>query len=439
MSATFGCPHCDKQYPNNPSLIGRKVRCSSCKKVFQLQGDGKAIKIEIMEQDQSAPKKGPSTTRASVTQQLTKRQKTSVKKSITKRIEKGRSALRDAAKEAIASQIGEGESADQVKKDSKKSSAVRPAREIEVHLSGADTLPGKLKKLFLIVVALIVLVILYALLFVEPTPERAALNAYAGTVDPEQIAYPHRMNEYRSRMWLYSRDGTDLPPIVVNADKSEIVDIGEINWSNLIDICQKHVGGMSLMPNFGIMVNSDKQAMVEDMWENYQHKYDVPKFFKLLNQKNIKFHYCSKIPELLSQNGLSDREVYIVSLLLAGTRNKQGSACLDFGIISSLTADFAHVYEFHGKRGMELVERTNEYAISMTGPFCGIIIGFKGIQDRADEWRVLDMRLDESMSVYYDKKHNPLKILSNKARNALLNAFENPNYKEKTTEEEGQP
>lgn len=48
MSATFGCPHCGATYPVKPVLIGRPVRCTTCKNAFRLRPDGIADKVESM-------------------------------------------------------------------------------------------------------------------------------------------------------------------------------------------------------------------------------------------------------------------------------------------------------------------------------------------------------------------------------------------------------
>lgn len=45
VSATFACPHCAASYPLRPVLVGKVVRCSSCKKPFQLRPDGIADKV----------------------------------------------------------------------------------------------------------------------------------------------------------------------------------------------------------------------------------------------------------------------------------------------------------------------------------------------------------------------------------------------------------
>jgi hypothetical protein len=47
MSATFACPHCGATYPRKPVLVGRAVRCTTCKNAFSLREDGIADKIEM--------------------------------------------------------------------------------------------------------------------------------------------------------------------------------------------------------------------------------------------------------------------------------------------------------------------------------------------------------------------------------------------------------
>ena len=46
-AATFDCPHCGAKYPVKPVLIGKTVRCTSCKNAFRLRGDGIADKVEM--------------------------------------------------------------------------------------------------------------------------------------------------------------------------------------------------------------------------------------------------------------------------------------------------------------------------------------------------------------------------------------------------------
>jgi len=45
MPATFLCPHCSASYPVKPVLVGRAVRCTTCRSAFRLRADGVADKV----------------------------------------------------------------------------------------------------------------------------------------------------------------------------------------------------------------------------------------------------------------------------------------------------------------------------------------------------------------------------------------------------------
>ncbi len=45
--ATFLCPHCSAKYPVKPVLVGKVVRCTTCKNPFRLRPDGVADKVEV--------------------------------------------------------------------------------------------------------------------------------------------------------------------------------------------------------------------------------------------------------------------------------------------------------------------------------------------------------------------------------------------------------
>ncbi len=49
MTATFVCPYCAASYPRKPVLVGRAVRCTTCKNAFRLREDGIADKIDMAE------------------------------------------------------------------------------------------------------------------------------------------------------------------------------------------------------------------------------------------------------------------------------------------------------------------------------------------------------------------------------------------------------
>lgn len=56
MAATFPCPYCGASYPVKPVLVGRPVRCTTCRNVFQLREDGVADRVDPPE---AAPERSP--------------------------------------------------------------------------------------------------------------------------------------------------------------------------------------------------------------------------------------------------------------------------------------------------------------------------------------------------------------------------------------------
>ena len=70
MTVTFVCPYCAASYPRKPVLVGRAVRCTTCKNAFRLREDGIADKIEMPEaapaQPPAAPVQPPAPITASV-------------------------------------------------------------------------------------------------------------------------------------------------------------------------------------------------------------------------------------------------------------------------------------------------------------------------------------------------------------------------------------
>ncbi len=68
MTATFACPYCAASYPRKPVLVGRAVRCTTCKNAFRLREDGIADKIEMPDVTPApaAPARSPAPITASV-------------------------------------------------------------------------------------------------------------------------------------------------------------------------------------------------------------------------------------------------------------------------------------------------------------------------------------------------------------------------------------
>ena len=74
MTATFACPYCAASYPRKPVLVGRAVRCTTCKNAFRLREDGIADKIDTAEvapaSAPAAPARSPAPITATVPKEL---------------------------------------------------------------------------------------------------------------------------------------------------------------------------------------------------------------------------------------------------------------------------------------------------------------------------------------------------------------------------------
>ena len=406
MSAVFPCPHCGKNYPNKSSLIGRKVRCADCKGVFQLQGDGKAVKIVLEDKKSQKVGSGSGTANQHITRQLTHRTKRVNVENLNARIEKSRTSLRDAA-DAALSRAAESVDAQVEEKPRSRSEKLASLKSMEIHRRQQRPAKFQLRYFWMAMCVLFLAVITGFIYLSEDSPAQKALDDFSERVDKEFVHYPLRMKEYRKRMWIYSRDGNELPPVFLNVNVARMDKQEELPWQRLVDICQKQFGGMSLLPSFAILVDSEKQAMVDQMWEQYSEKKYIEGFYKQLQSKGIRYIHCRTVPDLLKQEGVTDREIYIISLLLAGTSDEKGSPAKDFGLISTIKAQSTFICEFKGTGGMKLIERANDYDMLGSADFCGLALGFSGIPGRTDEWRILDLRHGKSMDDFFENRYNP--------------------------------
>lgn len=429
MPKTFNCAYCSKEYPHSATLIGKKLRCSGCKNVIQLRADGSVVKIMERKEAKEVASKSAQEPR----QPLTQRQKKQVEKTLTRSMERRKSALNAAAQDAIKSidKTLERDHKTVSKKSVQSSTDVRTAPQPEdnkhrvVHGSYAQkyqisspTIVG----IFSLLISIAVLLFY----FWEPAKERMALEAFSKTVSSERSRYPLKMQTYRERMWLYTRDGEEAPPIVLNAHDANITFLERAEWRELSRWCNELLKDMSLVRRFGMWVSSDKQVQVEMLWKNYVDKSNLPMFYGLLEEKGIRFLHCDLVPDKMKERGLSERVIYVASLLLAGTGDKHGRPCRDFGLASDQYAEFLEIYQFNGNESLTLVEKQDEYEISGGSHYAGLIVGFINTSEAESEYRVLDIRFGQTMDDYYKSAYNPLRKLTKSARLRMLSEFDVP-------------
>ena len=71
--------------------------------------------------------------------------------------------------------------------------------------------------------------------------------------------------------------------------------------------------------------------------------------------------------------------------------------------------------EFYGRDGNLLQDEGGLYGAATAKEYSGLLVGFSGfsgLEQRADEWRILDLRLAAGMEAFYAAKHNPLQLMA---------------------------
>lgn len=456
MAETFECPHCANRYPILPTLVGRKVRCTHCKNAFQLQYDGTARKVLMQQGTQPAAAEssahhqalerrsepggkepGVPATQAKATSaaQPGVRPQTRAIKRHTERIKKIRSSLQSAAAD-VADNIERStqEHEDPAVKTGAPSKGVsdrhRQQRPLTVvRGSGAEDRQRRINTRLFMAVAVVVLLIVAWIALIDVGPARAALYAFTATVPPETRDYPERMNVFRERMWVYSRDGQSLPPIVLNADDAELVSEQAINWAEVVAACSPELDGMHMNRSLAIWHKPTDEERIEQAWASYANKVNVNAFYEQLRRHDFVIVRFEELQPLLLKKGVEREAVYVLSLLLAGTADAEGTACEDLGLRSDVMPAMLLLSEFRGRDGNVLLDAGGYYTSTSTPFYCGLVAGFTdftGIGQRADDWRVLDLRESRNVEQFYAAAANPLRALAVRAHEDMRAQMEVP-------------
>ena len=123
---------------------------------------------------------------------------------------------------------------------------------MKVLLSGRKSQRDTNKRVLSFLAILAFIIVLIVSFIPAVTEQQQALNAFAQAVGKNQYAHPHRMEEYRKRMWLYSRDGTNLPPIILNAAEAEQKLTARCDWTVVLSNCASVLEGKVFSKKFGI-------------------------------------------------------------------------------------------------------------------------------------------------------------------------------------------
>lgn len=444
MVDSFSCPHCRRSYPVLPTLVGRPVRCSSCKQVFKLLYDGRAIKVNAVqsapvEQSQAGVKqesqksalesinteqskqsggaKGIAANKTAQSQipqhkETIKsspgvRPQTKAIKNHTSKIKKIRESLQAAAElasapsEAIAERR-EAEDLGANKAEAASRLALSPAVRVEKSIN---------KNTGIMVFSAIALLIVLAFVFYPSagSVERTLVEFSKST----QVNYPDRLPAYRNRMWITNRWDSDMP-IVTNLAGSEVVSRVKIDWIDVISACSPELDDLIMNDSLGIWHLEKDRMLIEEAWSNYDRSAAVLGFYEQLSRNNIRFFRYDRFQDLLLKKGIPKELVYAVSLLLSGMLSPDAPFDRNKWMTTDSLPIEAELAEFHGRDGLILVDAGGFYEVEEAPRFAGIVFGFRGVKGANQydaSWRVLDLRIDHDFKKYYSARSNPLKLL----------------------------
>lgn len=414
MTRTFVCPHCQKQYPVLPVLVGRKVRCSGCRQLFQLAFDGVAAKVTIsssphvLAQDTALEAKSDVQSTENVSVAL-RPQATAIKRK-TERIKRMRESLQQASVQAIDAMEDTAKRIDSLDSATDLDSQPPAAVSSSVIRSSARATKLDLRRHMLVLAVILFSMFLVTWMFVyAPLPEQLALQQFAATIGDSKDAQQQRMSIYRDRMWLHTRDGVQSPPIILNADDAQLTPVKTLDWTQVVSSCLPVLDGMEKNPRFAAFFEAGQAAAVQDLWDKHPSNHHIEAFYLAIERAGIDCIRYDALYERLVEKGVSGEALYIASLLLAGTASHDGMPCRNMGLQSGIMPELLKYAEFSGQQGIMLMQAEEGYRFVTAPVFSGLVVGFTGFPGREDEWRVIDLRLSESMDEFYARSHNPLR------------------------------
>lgn len=230
-AATFPCPHCGITYPFKPVLVGRTVRCTSCKKAFRLRAEGIADPVEQTPLPEQRPDQGQGESQGAAPSSPSQRRATERIQLSGRQLEQRRSMAA-----SLTSAIGK---ALQGEAPPPPAPGQRPARQRSSRMfapqgdgkrkPGPAVLTGEgereaanLRAWTVGAIAVLALLVTLGWLLSLHGPRRAALAEFTALVTGPDNAYGRRAEAIRARAWLSAErpGGAGVAPFIELGDTS---------------------------------------------------------------------------------------------------------------------------------------------------------------------------------------------------------------------------
>lgn len=446
MSATFACPHCGASYPRKPVLVGRAVRCTTCKNAFRLREDGIADKVEmdpvpaappppvvaaqpqvvsqpalaaqpapsplpkpempakpgapklqstgwglnleVEEPMVQAPASVPTPPPAAIPSPLPKDGIPASRKS--ERMTAQQMDARRAMSATLASSMSEALKSEAVKREVQGEKA-KAKVEGRVGKIGPAVLTGQgveeARSSRLMLLGFIAFLLLgagaYWLLFTN-SPERAALETYAGEVESARIRAGERVQAIQERAWL-----TGLPPAYVGVPP--LIDLRDarigsshaINLTHAKELFTALKGLVAVEPG-PVWVPPDRLNEVEDLRRPEQKP---EAFVAAVMKKEKKAVSHPALLEALVKTGMSKEDAAVVDLFLRGRTDPGGGNAIAKRWFAGDVPATMHITRFTGNHGLMLLSRGQSFKTAEV-EYDGQLVRFIG-EGWLPQWKVL--------------------------------------------------
>ena len=444
MAKTFACPHCEASYRALPTLVGRKVRCSSCRNVFQLQHTGVAIKVEVAAKkessaaapakptqpaQQSPPKQAAAKSSDSKSDKKPSRPQTRAIRKKQERLNEMRKSLsglaaaadegtthtksdaleprtssKSSAKVKAASGKQSAASSGKLKKKSASKKSLRDSHYVQLNHAGERE--QKLRRRWVLSILGIAILAVIVFAFASSRgPVEQALKEFVAPLEDAGDRKVSRVVGYCERMWVPHRLYPGDIPVILNIDEAQIGEEEVFDWPQVISFMHNTIGKKKTHERFPFWVDEEFIDEINTLWSEYDDKVSLAPFYALLELKKIPIIKFDELPHKMSASGMPKWLVYSLSLLLTPSAGDN----LQDKIFGDNFPLLVKMRSLKGVEGTQLTEQNGYVDVIILPQFCGLLLGFEGLEHATQsEWRILDVRSGPELAPYYQVNKNPL-------------------------------
>jgi len=419
MAGTFACPHCGAQYPIKPVLVGRAVRCTTCKNPFRLREDGIAERVseaapEPAATRATAPNSPPipatsapapaapvsppaqparaepvaAPTRTSTpppTVRATRGART--ERFDKEKIEEQRRAmaasLSTAASAALESEVMKRE---KPTLPTRKSAGSRPAVEGRVGDIGPVVLSGygahehRNNMLWLVgSIAAIALVVTVIALLTMRSEQRQALDAFTANVEGERARYGEKLLTIQERAWM-----SGVAP-VVTLGRVQIQSVRSLSLASVRELLVS-LQGKTHLAQHDLWVDPAQVVQLESLWDARR---DRTANLAKLNQAGVTVVADTAITSALTNAAWSEVDAAVLQQLLTGQTSRSGENVIAKKILGGAIPDAIELCPFRGTKGELLIDLGRSYR-QRDVDYDGLLLRMVG-DGWPSEWKVFSI------------------------------------------------